>query len=242
MYTIIILSCAVCVAIGYPKTISYGKYKPSTHLVYGTPESAGLLSKPLELAIANITSYTHAADYGDYTYNVTHPVEPGSANIVGRCSTIVSLFADGKRDLYADVNGTLLPPNKQEDATVDTIYDMASLTKLFTTVAALQQIDAGTLDLHATVASYMPKFAVHGKGNITILMLMTHTSGFAPDPVPPLYYPVYVSALYTISETCADSSPFNLGIRPMNRKSTLLSHKRLRIHQALHTYTLILTS
>jgi CubicO group peptidase (beta-lactamase class C family) len=105
--------------------------------------------------------------------------------------------------MYADVNGTLLPRRQQEDATVDTIYDMASLTKLFTTIAALQQIDAGTLDLHATVASYIPKFAVHGKENITILMLLTHTSGFAPDPVPPLYYPVYktysqrVSAIIT---------------------------------------------
>ena len=68
---------------------------------------------------------------------------------------------------------------------------MASLTKLFTTIAALQQLDAGTLDLHATVASYIPKFAVHGKENITILMLLTHTSGFAPDPVPPLYSKVY---------------------------------------------------
>jgi CubicO group peptidase (beta-lactamase class C family) len=145
----------------------------------------------LELAVANITNYTHAANYSDYSYNETHPIEPGSANIIGRCSRIVSTWADGYRDLYADVNGTYLPVDKREAATVDTIYDMASLTKLFTTVAALQQIDAGTLDLDATVASYIPKFAVHGKGNITILMLMTHTSGFAPDPVPPLYYPVY---------------------------------------------------
>ena len=161
------------------------------HLVHGSPESVGLLLKPLELAVVNITNYTHAANYSDFTYNETHPIEPGSANVIGHCSTIVSLWADGKRDLYADVNGTLLPPVQQEDATVDTIYDMASLTKLFTTIAALQQLDAGTLDLNATVATYIPKFAVHGKENITILMLLTHTSGFAPDPKPPLYYPVY---------------------------------------------------
>lgn len=182
---------AVSSTAGHPQKHSYNGCRALNQLTHGTPESVGLLAKPLELAVANITNYTHAADYGDYTYNETHPIEPGSANVVGRCSTIVSLFADGKRDLYADVNGTLLPPGKQEDATIDTIYDMASLTKLFTTVAALQQIDAGTLDLNATVASYIPKFAVHGKSDITILMLLTHTSGFAPDPVPPLYYPVY---------------------------------------------------
>ena len=161
------------------------------HLVYGTPESVGLLSEPLELAKVNITDYTHAANYSDYSYDEIHPIEPGGVTIIGKCSTIVSKWADGKRNLYADVNGTVLPPNEQEDATIDTIYNMASLTKLFTTIAALQQLDAGTLDLHATVKRYIPAFAVHGKENITILMLLTHTSGFAPDPVPPLYYPVY---------------------------------------------------
>jgi CubicO group peptidase (beta-lactamase class C family) len=187
-----LLSCAVALAAAghLPKHQGY-KCQQLGHLVYGTPESVGLLSKPLEIAVANITNYTHAANYSDYSYDEIHPIEPGSANIVGRCSTIISEWADGKRDLYADVNGTLLPLDEQEDATVDTIYDMASLTKLFTTVAALQQLDAGTIDLQATVASYIPEFAIHGKENITILMLLTHTSGFAPDPVPPLYYPIY---------------------------------------------------
>jgi CubicO group peptidase (beta-lactamase class C family) len=39
----------------------------------------------------------------------------------------------------------------------------------------------------------VPEFATNGKSNITIEMLMTHTSGFAPDPDPPLYYPNYTS-------------------------------------------------
>ena len=164
---------------------------PHQHLVSGTPESVGMLTMPLEIAVANITNYTLPANYSDYSYDEIHPIEPGSANILGRCSTIVTAWADGKRNLYANVKGKLLPPSQQENTTLDTIYDMASLTKLFTTVAALQQLDAGTLELGATVASYIPKFAVHGKGNITILMLLTHTSGFPPDPKPGLYYPVY---------------------------------------------------
>ena len=178
-------------------------------LQQGTPASVGLLPKPLELAVANMTNYTHAANYSDFTYDEIHPIEPGSANIVGHCSTIISEFAVEKRDLYADVNGTLLPPAKQEDATVDTIYDMASLTKLFTTVAALQQLDAGTLQLHAKVASYIPRFGVHGKENITILELLTHTSGFAPDPVPPLYpnYTTYDARVNAIITQPTESPP-----------------------------------
>lgn len=133
------------------------------HLVRGTPKSVNLLPRPLEIAVLNITNYTIPANYSIYSNYSIHPIEPGSANIIGRCSTIIAAWADGKRDLYANVHGKKLPKKKQEDATLDTIYDMASLTKLFTTVAALQQMDAGTLDLYATVASYIPKFAVHGK-------------------------------------------------------------------------------
>ena len=111
--------------------------------------------------------------------------------LVGHDRTIVSLFASGKKLLYADAHGTKLPESQQLPAEKDTIYDMASLTKLYTTIAALRQINAAKLCIYEKVGSYIPEFAANGKENITILMLMTHTSGFAPDPEPPLYYPVY---------------------------------------------------
>ncbi|GIJ86378.1 hypothetical protein Asppvi_005266 [Aspergillus pseudoviridinutans] len=160
-------------------------------LRFGTPESVGLLSAPLRQLETNITGYQQPANYGAFTHNETYPIEPSSAVIMGHERTIVSLFANGKMLLYADVNGTKLPPSQQLPARTDTIYDMASLTKLFTTVAALREIDAGRLSLNRTVASYMPSFAANRKENITVLMLLTHTSGFAPDPEPPLYSPVY---------------------------------------------------
>lgn len=162
-------------------------------LTYGPPESVGMHSAPLHQMAHNFTSYTYPANYSGFSYNQIHPIEPGSATLVAHDNTIVSVFAVGKRNLYADVNGTKLPPNLQEDATVDTIYDMASLTKLFTAVAALRQIDAGRLALNATVASYVPEFAVNGKENITILQLVTHTSGFDADPSPPLFSSVYTT-------------------------------------------------
>ncbi|KAK4501434.1 hypothetical protein PRZ48_007243 [Zasmidium cellare] len=166
---------------------------PQSHLQHGTPSSVGLLPEPLQLAVANLTNYTHPGNYGTATHNVIHPIEPGSANLIAHCGTIVSSFAVGKRNLYADVNGTFLPPGKQEDATLDTIYDLASLTKLFTTVAVLQQLDAGRLQLNGTVATYMPEFGVNGKEGVTVLELLTHTSGFAPDPEPGLYDAVYTT-------------------------------------------------
>ena len=50
----------------------------------------------------------------------------------------------------------------------DTIYDLASLSKLFTSIVAMQQLEAGRIDLDTPVAHYLPEFATNGKGAITI--------------------------------------------------------------------------
>ncbi|TPX13702.1 uncharacterized protein E0L32_005905 [Thyridium curvatum] len=159
----------------------------------GCPSTVGMLGKPLRDMVQNLTSYTVPRNYGSASHHEVHPLEPGSANIVARHGTIVSLFATGKRRLYADANGTLLPDAEQEDATIDTIYDMASLSKLFTAVAVLREIDAGRIALNATVVTYLPEFGANGKEDITILDLLTHTSGLKPDPVPDLWSGNYTS-------------------------------------------------
>lgn len=63
----------------------------------------------------------------------------------------------------------------------DTIFDLASLTKLATAVAIMQLHERGKIALDAPVAAYWPGFARNGKGSITIRELMTHYSGLAPD-------------------------------------------------------------
>jgi len=71
----------------------------------------------------------------------------------------------GKRSLYPDV----------EENSLDTIYDMASLTKIIcTTTSALLLIERGLLRLYAPVKKYLPEFKFD---NISIWNLMTHTSG-----------------------------------------------------------------
>lgn len=107
--------------------------------------------------------------------------------MVGHQNKIVSYFADGKALLYSDSNGTMLSEDQQIDTTKESIYDLASLSKLFTTLMALDQLGKGALSLNETVASYMPEFAADNKSTITIQQLLTHTSGFDADPVPALY-------------------------------------------------------
>jgi len=69
----------------------------------------------------------------------------------------------------------------------DEIFDMASVSKLFTAVAIMQLWDEGKFKLDDPVAKYLPQFGVHGKQEVTIRQLLTHTSGFRPDPPTPLY-------------------------------------------------------
>ena len=61
---------------------------------------------------------------------------------------------------------------------MNTIYDMASLTKVIaTTTAAMILEEQGQLDLDRSVASYLPEFNAPDKAGITMRMVMTHRGG-----------------------------------------------------------------
>ncbi len=71
---------------------------------------------------------------------------------------------------------------KREPMTVDTIFDLASLTKVVaTTPSVMRLVQYGQLRLDEPVAHYIPEFGANGKENITIRQLMTHYSGLRPD-------------------------------------------------------------
>lgn len=170
----------------------------------GSPESVGMLAQPLHDMVANMSHFTEARNWGAPTHSQILPVEPGGTVLVARHGRIVSHFAFGKRSLWAAVdgyNGTKLPKEAQEDATLDTIYDMASLTKLFTTVAVLRCLDKGLVTLNGTVVTWLPAFGANGKKDITLLQLLTHTSGFDADPAVGLWmaqFPTYQSRIDAI--------------------------------------------
>ncbi len=66
---------------------------------------------------------------------------------------------------------------------LNTMFDLASLTKVMaTTQAAMRLYGEGKLDLNAPVAKYIPQFGVNGKEKVTIKNLMVHDSGLPPDP------------------------------------------------------------
>ncbi|HET8870791.1 MAG TPA: serine hydrolase, partial [Aquabacterium sp.] len=71
---------------------------------------------------------------------------------------------------------------QSEAMTTDTVFDLASLTKVIaTTTSILQLVDKGRLQLDAPAARYWPAFGVFGKERITLRQLLAHTSGLRPD-------------------------------------------------------------
>ncbi len=65
---------------------------------------------------------------------------------------------------------------------LNTMYDLASLTKVIaTTTATMICYDRGLFKLDDKVAKYLPQFGVNGKENVTIRNLLLHDSGLRPD-------------------------------------------------------------
>jgi CubicO group peptidase (beta-lactamase class C family) len=72
-------------------------------------------------------------------------------------------------------------PKWQVPNTLDTRFDTASITKLFTSVAALQLVAAGELDLETSIHHYADLEGTAIPAGVTLLHLLTHTSGIADD-------------------------------------------------------------
>ena len=142
----------------------------------GTPAEAGLDPGPIRDAERFLDSCTR--DEPD------HPRFPGAVGVLVHDGVIVEEYAIGLAVRYADAAGTELPPDQQVPARRDTIFDLASVTKLFTSIAVLQLVEHGRVRLDATVAHYLPQF---GKPQVSVRQLLTHTSGLAADPRPPLW-------------------------------------------------------
>ena len=97
---------------------------------------------------------------------------PGAVVIVGHNGRVVFHRAYGNR--------SLIP--QPEPMTEDTIFDVASLTKVLATAPAVMQLyEQGRFLLNDPVSKYLPEFAANGKQDITIRQLLTHYSGLPPD-------------------------------------------------------------
>ena len=97
---------------------------------------------------------------------------PGAVLLVGHNGQVVYRKAFGNRALEP----------RRESMTADTIFDIASLTKVVaTTTAVMQLVQKGEVRVNDPVAKYIPDFAENGKDDITVRNLLTHFSGLRED-------------------------------------------------------------
>lgn len=97
---------------------------------------------------------------------------PGAVLLVGQGDDVVYRKAYGNRSIEP----------KKIPETPDTIFDMASLTKVVATAPSIMILsDRGNLSVKDKVSKYIPDFAQNGKQDITVEMLLLHRSGLVPD-------------------------------------------------------------
>ncbi|HYC31013.1 MAG TPA: serine hydrolase domain-containing protein, partial [Gemmatimonadales bacterium] len=105
---------------------------------------------------------------------------PGAAVIIGRRDSILYTRGYG--------HYTWNPASRVPDAD-STLWDVASITKVVATAAtAMRLVDQGRLDLDAAVRRYLPRFSGGLKNQVTVRMLLDHTSGLKS------YVPIYQRA------------------------------------------------
>lgn len=105
----------------------------------------------------------------------------------GYFPSAVYLVAEKGKIKFQDALGYAVVEPEKNEAKIDTIYDLASLTKVLVTgLLCAKLIDEGKLSLTDKVSKYLPRFDTDDKKEITVRNLLTHTSGFKA------WYPFYL--------------------------------------------------
>ncbi|KYF75151.1 serine hydrolase [Sorangium cellulosum] len=130
-----------------------------TTLTPGQPEDVSMSSERLEDVFARIQR------------RVSEGLFPGATALVARNGVVVGYRAFGSKVAGAD-----------EPVTLDTIFDLQSMTKVLSTAAsALALVQEGVIELSDPVASYLPEFAANGKGGISVYDMLRYSAGLPMD-------------------------------------------------------------
>ena len=132
------------------------------------------------IVLSAVAASGSAARAGGVTRRVRAVVPVLAAEAIARGvfpGAVVAVIRGRERLLFEAFGHAQVVPWRRP-MTVNTLFDMASLTKpIATTTAVLQLRERGMLDLDEPVAAHLPAFAAGGKDRVTIRHLLTHTSG-----------------------------------------------------------------
>jgi CubicO group peptidase (beta-lactamase class C family) len=135
--------------------------------------SSNLLSLILAFALGSVVSPDPAQSFAEIDQlaeaGTRQGIYPGAVVVIGRRDSI--LYARG----YGHFTWSPRSPVPSPDSTY---WDIASITKVVGTASAVMRlVDAGRIELDAPVRRYLPRFSGGLKDQVTIRMLLDHTSG-----------------------------------------------------------------
>ncbi|HEY3579974.1 MAG TPA: serine hydrolase domain-containing protein [Pyrinomonadaceae bacterium] len=130
----------------------------------------------------------------------------------GEFPSAVYLVGEGDEIVFADALGHSVVQPYRIANKLDTIYDLASLTKpLVTGMLCARRIELGELTLDSSVLHYLPEFERADRQMITVRELLTHTSGL------PAWRPLYLLAEDEPERTAGAIANLDLEYKPGTR-------------------------
>jgi len=130
----------------------------------------------------------------------------------GDFPSAVYIISERGQTVFGDALGNAVVEPSRIPSTLDTIYDLASLTKpLITTLLCARRLESEEITLESSVAKVLPEFNRPDKRAITIGQLLTHTSGL------PAWRPLYILAEGNPERTLEAIANINLDYVPGER-------------------------
>jgi uncharacterized protein YbbC (DUF1343 family)/CubicO group peptidase (beta-lactamase class C family) len=123
-------------------------------------------------AAVSVSTEKLAAIDGEVEKEIAERHLPGAVVLVARKGKVVWRKAYGARALAP----------RREPMTPDTIFDLASLTKIVATATSIMiLVERGQVRLSDPLSNYIPEIKGDGRERVTLELLLTHRAGYAPD-------------------------------------------------------------
>ncbi len=130
--------------------------------------------------IRSVSAQSDSANLADAKKEVREAID--SAIAAGDLPGAVVGFWHNGEWLVRDVYGNRAMDKDPEAMTLDTVFDMASITKPVSTATSIAILaERGKVDLEAPVKTYVPEFTGDGRDAVLVKHLLRHTAGLIPD-------------------------------------------------------------
>lgn len=156
---------------------------------------------------------------GDYSYTIEYlDYQVEKMMHKQELPSVCVAMIDDQEIIYASAYG-MADIENEVPATLDTVYKMGSITKLFTGIEIMRSVEVGLIDLDAPITDYLPDFSIqpgsYSSEPITVRSLLSHRSGLPRnDSLPGWYWDARPDILKAQTDSLAETyQAFPVGYR-----------------------------